>query len=232
MTQMGKKAMVYMRVSGAGQVQQGGFDRQMDSAESFARQKGYELVKFFSEAHTGTEAIRPVFAEMLEELLGNGCRIIIVESLDRLARDLTIQLQLVALLASKGITLMSATTGQDVTADMNKDPMMRAMIQIQGVFAELEKNLLVRKLRKARERKRKLTGSCEGGKAYGYRPGEADIVKLIVKLSRKPRGGKKLGNHQIAMRLNNDGHLTRHGRGWTGVQILRILSRQAALSGQ
>ena len=48
-------------------------------------------------------------------MLSNGCRVIIVERLDRLARDLGIQLQLVGLLCSKGITLMSADTQQDAT---------------------------------------------------------------------------------------------------------------------
>ena len=45
---------------------------------------------------------------------------------------------------------VSASTGEDVTATMRDDPMRKALIQIQGVFAELDKSLLVRKLRKGR----------------------------------------------------------------------------------
>ena len=49
-------------------------------------------------------------------------------------------------------------TGQDVSEAMQKDPMLKALVQIQGVFAELEKNLLVRKLRRARDSIRNLPG--------------------------------------------------------------------------
>ena len=45
---------------------------------------------------------------------------------------------------------VSASTGEAVTATMRDDPMRKALIQIQGVFAELDKSLLVRKLRKGR----------------------------------------------------------------------------------
>ncbi len=44
------------------------------------------------------------------------------------------------------------------------------MVQIQGVFAELDKSLLVRKLCKAREQKRVESGKCEGRKGYKDTP--------------------------------------------------------------
>ena len=53
------------------------------------------------------------------------------------------------------MTIISADTLQDVTAAFFGDPMLRAMIQVQGVFAELDKSMLVAKLRKARELTRK-----------------------------------------------------------------------------
>ena len=37
---------------------------------------------------------------------------------------------------------------------------------MQGIFSQLDKSLLVKKLRKAREQKRKETGKCEGRKGY------------------------------------------------------------------
>lgn len=44
--------------------------------------------------------------------------------------------------------------------------MKKALIQIQGIFAELEKNLLVKKLRNARERVIAEKGKCGGQPAY------------------------------------------------------------------
>jgi DNA invertase Pin-like site-specific DNA recombinase len=125
---------------------------------------------------------------MVEDLLSNGCRTIVVESLDRFARDLGVQMQLLAYLLSKGLRLISASTGDDVTAAMEDDPMRKAMVQMQGVFSELDKNLTVRKLRKARATKRAKTGRCEGRKPFGHYPGEADTLDTIRTLYRKPHG--------------------------------------------
>ena len=57
--------------------------------------------------------------------------------------------------------------------------------QIQGIFAELDKSLLVKKLRKAREGVRKEKGKCEGPKKYGHTKEEAEILKKIVMLLRR-----------------------------------------------
>ena len=220
-----KKAVSYLRVSGKNQIQGGGFSRQKESIRRFASSNGYEIVTSYQESHTGTEADRPVFAQMLEELLGNSVRVIIVESMDRLARDLAVQHQILALLIRKDLTLISATTGQDITASMSSDPMLRALVQIQGVFAELEKNLLVQKLSRARAQKRRDEGRCEGRKPFGFREGESEVLEHIRQLVRKPKGKPRLGPYQIARILNEEGHPSRTGKPWTGPTVKRILDR-------
>lgn len=184
------------------------------------------MVRVYLESHTGTEAERPVFVEMLTELLSNGCRTVIVESLDRFARDLLIQSTLIAKLSAEGVTLLSAATGEDVTAAMVDDPMRRAMVQMQGVFAELDKNLIVKKLRKAREAKRKAGERCEGAKPYGTREGEAAVLDRVRALRRKPRGGERLTWAAVAERLNAEGLLNRQGRPWTR-QAIHKTAREA-----
>ena len=152
-------------------------------------------------------------------------RLDIVERLDRLARDLGVQLQLVGLLCSRGFTLISADTEQDVTAAFSGDPMLKAMIQVQGVFSELDKSMLVKKLRKARETKKAKTGRCEGRKPFGFHPEEAETLKRIKQLYRKPRSEKRLGFYQIATILNKEGLPTRTGVPWHGTHISAILKR-------
>jgi len=87
-----------------------------------------------------------------------------------------VQSVLPAKLAQYEITLINCITGEDVTAALSEDPMRKALIQVQRVFSELEKSRLVSKLRRAREAKRDKTGKCEGRKAFGEKPGEAEIV--------------------------------------------------------
>lgn len=224
---MKKTAVAYCRVSSVGQQKNGsGLDRQQEIIAECAASAGYELIEVYQEAFTGTDADRPAFTRMLADILSNGCRTIIVERLDRLARDLGVQLQLVGLLSSKGVSLLSADTGQDVTAAFSGDPMLKAMIQVQGVFAELDKSMLVAKLRKAREAKKAAQGRCEGRKPYGYYEGEEKVIQRIKKLNRKPRGGKRLGPYQIARILNEEGWPTRNAGKWRGAQIRAILGRQ------
>jgi len=221
-----KKAVGYLRVSGQGQVSGNGLSRQRETIKSYAENAGFKVVEWYQEAHTGTEADRAAFSDMVQDLLSNGARTVLIESLDRLARDLMVQSQLIALLASKGIRLISATTGDDITESINCDPMRRAMVQIQGVFAELEKNLLVRKLKKARARVRKQKGRCEGRKPFGYREGEAEIVNRIRQLYRKKPNKPRLGFYKIATQLNKEGLPTRTGRPWTGPVVRQILKRR------
>ena len=220
---MKTEAVAYCRVSSIGQQKTGtGLDRQEQNSRAYAKTK-YRLLKVYRESFTGTENDRPVFETMLADMLDNGCRVIICECLDRMARDLSVQLQIIALLASKGITLINAMTGQDCTNPT--DPMTLAMIQVQGAFAQLDKNLLVRKLRKGRQAKKDKAGRCEGRKPFGYYPGEAKTLNRIKQLHRKTKYEKRLGPYEIATILNKENLPTRKGTPWHGATVRRIIKR-------
>jgi DNA invertase Pin-like site-specific DNA recombinase len=220
MTDKQHRAAAYVRVSGKGQVNGTGPDRQREIIHQYADANGLTVETVYEEAYTGTEAERPVFTTMLRDLLTNGCRTIIVESLDRFARDLSVQLQLTALLASRSVRLLNASTGQDVSAAMQDDPMMRAMVQIQGVFSELDKRLTVAKLAKARQLSRRRDGRCEGAKPFGYYDGEAEAIQRMHALRNE---GASYG--QIARTLDAEGIATRSGRPWSASVVRRILTR-------
>ncbi|MFC1652509.1 recombinase family protein [Planctomycetota bacterium] len=168
-----KQAVGYLRVSSKGQIRGHGFDRQRDKIRRHAKKAGYDIVEWYREAYTGTEEDRPEFIRMVEDLLTNGCRTIIIECMDRFGRRSMVSEQLLALLIRKDIAMISAMTGQCVTADVQDedDPWKRFIVQVQNNIAELDKRLLVRKLRMAREAKKAKTGRCEGRKPYGYYPG-------------------------------------------------------------
>jgi DNA invertase Pin-like site-specific DNA recombinase len=219
-----------MRCSGASQVDKDTFPRQIAAIESCCASKDFQLIhEYREEAVPGKldEEHRPAFQQMISDLLGNGCRTIVIEGMSRLAREYRTQEHLIIYIASKGITLISADTGEDITAAMMGDPMRRALVQIQGIFSELDKNLLVAKLRKARQRQKELTGRSEGRKAYGSHPdypGEKDVVARMIIL-------RDMGNKpdEIAQILNSEGVETRgtkHGKSpWHPSTINKILAR-------
>ncbi len=223
-----KIAVGYLRVSGKGQIRGHGFERQRDEIRGYAKKHGYKIIEWYKEAYTGTEKDRPEFLRMVEDMLSNGCRTIIIECMDRFGRRSMVSEQLLALLIRKGIAMISAMTGQNVTEDVQdeNDPWKKFIVQIQNNIAELDKRLLVHKLRKARDAKRAKTGRCEGRKPYGYYPGEAEIIKRIKELHRKPHGEKRMGFRTIARQLNKEGIPTRSGVKWSDTQVKSILTRK------
>lgn len=220
------KAFSYLRVSSKGQVEKDGFPRQRQTIDTTAKNLGIQIVKeYHDDGVTGdTDWFdRPSFQSMISDILANGVRTIIVENLSRLARAYVVADAIIVYLASKNITLISADTGEDVTAAFHGDPMKKALIQMQAIFAELEKNTLIRKLRAARVRTRQEKGKCEGRKAFGEREGEVEILDLIRSLRRKPKGGKRMAFAEIAAKLNQDGIQTRTGKLWHPEVVRRLL---------
>jgi len=220
------KVYGYIRVSGQSQLNGNGFERQESVIEKYASSKKFIIQQFFrEEAISGSldETERPAFQEMVTAILRNGVKAIIIEGMDRLARDLQVQTALIAYLASKSITLISARTDQDITNAVLEDPMQKALVQIQGVFSELEKNLLVKKLRVAREHIKKERGKCEGRRSY--KNDYPDILYEIKKLRRKPKGRKRLSYEKIAESLNSAGKNNANGQPFTGNAIQQILRR-------
>lgn len=222
------RAYGYIRVSSQGQVGGDGFKRQTDEIERYASKHNVEIVQVFQEEGvSGTKGHedRPAFQEMVTAILRNGIDTIIIEGQDRLARSMQIQEALLAFLTSKGINLISARTEINITQDFGNDPMKKALVQIQGVFAELEKGLLVKKLRTSRDRIKAEKGKCEGRKAPQETEQGQEILKTIKKLRRKPRGGKRLPFPSIANQMNKMGLQTTSGKPWTPVNAQVFYNR-------
>jgi DNA invertase Pin-like site-specific DNA recombinase len=217
------KAFGYVRVSGDSQIDGDGFPRQMAAIKAYAKQHDIRIVKVFrEEGVTGTKETmdRPAWVEMMTALHSNGVRTVIIERLDRLARNLMVQEATIADLQKNGFTLVSVQE-PDL---MSSDPSRIAFRQMMGVFAQYDKSQIVLKLRGARLRKRAKEGRCEGRKPFGFYEGEAEALNRIKAL--RVEG---LGFDRIAARLKQEGVPTRTGKSWHGVVVNRILTgkRQA-----
>ena len=223
-----KKCFAYLRVSGRGQIEGSGFDRQLTTIKKYCSASGYEIEKTYKEQVSGTkdENSRPVFMEMIAAILDNGVRTIIVESLDRLAREVRVQEQLLIFLCAKGITLISANTGENVTEAISADPMRKALIQMQAVFSELEKSTIVNRLQRGQAKLRQTTGRCGAPLPYGQdpnKPEEKEILHKIAYLRRKSKGQvKRTSFRGVADELNKLGHRTRTGLLWTAQHVYHV----------
>jgi DNA invertase Pin-like site-specific DNA recombinase len=222
------EAYLYLRVSGLEQLKGYGLERQEELCRKHAALAGYQVVGVYADSHTGTDEDRPEFIAMLAAMMANGVKTVIVESLDRLARLIEVQSILLAKMSAEGLTLIAANTGMDITESMKGDPMRKALVRMQGVFAELDRDLIVQKLRKGRDAaSKKLGRRCEGPKPFGLDaalPGEAVTVERIKALRRqRPRPSLQ----KIADALNAEPTLypTRKGARWSKMTVKNVIDR-------
>ena len=219
-----QKVFGYIRVSGAGQVDGDGFTRQEKAISDYAEGHGLEVVEIFREAGvSGTLVDRPELARMLVslEMNGHGVRTIVIEKMDRLARDLIVQEKICADLSKSGVELISTCEGADL---LNDDPSRKLIRQIFGAVAEYDKSMTVLKLRAARDRKRADTGKCEGRK--GYLTDYAEIVGAVMRLyKQRAMGRRRFTMAAIASRMNDDGYKTATGKLFTGQIVKNILHK-------
>jgi len=207
-------AFGYIRVSSKSQADGDGPARQRDSIAKFCKLQGLNRRGNFFDAITGTSELadREGFQNLLRraEPFPNTC--LVVERMDRLARDLIVSELLFRECRERNIKVFAADRGDLIDiAGGDADPTRTLMRQILGALAQWEKAVIVMKTRAARERKRKETGRCEGKLPYGSRASEVAILAQIK--FRRDQGQKY---KVIAKFLNDQGLYTKHGKVWTG----------------
>ncbi len=220
-------ALAYYRTSSAANV---GADkdsekRQRAAVEGFAKRAGYSVVdEFRDEAVSGKDPIegRRGFKALLERIVGNHVRVVIVEDASRFARHLMTQEAGIALLVGFGVRVLTAN-GDDLTD--SDDEFRVAMRQIMGVFSQLERTRLVKKLKVARDRKRAKGHKVEGRKSHAEaRP---DVVAEAKRLRRiNPRTGEQLSFQRISKHLAAMGYLNENGRPFNPKSIMMMVEQR------
>lgn len=219
-------AFAYFRVSGVRQTDGEGPDRQREAIESYAKSAGYKIVDEFLDEISGTTRLqdRPGFKQLRQAILDNGVRVVIVERLDRFARDMDQQVIGLIYLKELGITLIDASTGDNITEAKKKDPMFKAFVGIRGIFAELEKDMAVLRMKSARDELRRQGYKAEGRRLYGETEEERNtLVQIKAMRGERARGGPGLTFRAIADRLNAERVPTKSGVPWTAPQVAYFL---------
>ncbi len=226
------KVVGYVRVSTRGQAEDGlGLPVQVEGIEKWARAHGHELVAVITdEGISGTRDAwdRPGLTEVLAMLENGAAESLVVHRLDRLARSLTVQEGILAHVWKLGRCVFTVDQGA-VLQDDPDDPMRTAMRQMAGVFAQLERAMLVKRLRDARRHKAARGGHAVGGSPFGYRPGDWDLEEdpaeqeVLREIARLHAEGSN--SSDIARRLNDLGLCSKRGGRWHPTSVRRIVGR-------
>jgi DNA invertase Pin-like site-specific DNA recombinase len=217
-----KLAIGYIRTSSAANVGEGKDSdrRQRVAIERFAKRAGFDIVDWFDDAAvSGADPIdaRPGFSAALARIAGNGAKTIIVETANRFARDLMVQEVGFAMLRDLGVTLIATDSPSSFLDD---GPTSKLIRQILGAVSEFDKAMTVAKLKGARDRKRRISGKCEGRKSYAERDPElVDMARwLHHNADRRPYSLR-----QVAAELAGYGYVTPSGKPYSASAISSML---------
>jgi DNA invertase Pin-like site-specific DNA recombinase len=220
-----KPAVAYLRTSSAANV---GADKDSDkrqraAIEAFAKRAGFTIIaEYYDKAVSGADRIdeRPGFREMLQRLATDGAKTILVESPDRFARDLAVQLAGHDMLKELGIAIIPASAPDFFTEDTPTAILVR---QVLGAIAQFEKASAVAKLASARKRKRESEGRCEGRKPLSET--KPEVVTLARKLRRKRPKGGQLSLREVSRELAARGYLNERGNRYAAKSVASMLGR-------
>ena len=134
-----KNAVAYIRVSTEGQTGEDkyGLPAQRSDIESYAQRDDLSITHWCAdEGISGATMERPGLQELLRDAEAGEIKLVLVAKMDRIARDLFVQLWVEKELTKADVSLVSVN---EPFAGI--DPMNTAFRQMMGVFAELEKSM-------------------------------------------------------------------------------------------
>ena len=195
-------------VSRPSEVRGDGFHRQFIAIRQYCAAHQLHIVGIFKERGIcgATELDnRPALSELFNALETDGVKAVVIEKLDRLARDLMVQETIVADMQKSGYVLHSSCEPDLCSID----PSRVLVRQIFGAIAQYEKCMIVLKLRGARQRKKARGERGEGRHAFGEKPGEEIVLQKMLALQSSGETTRK-----IAASLNAADVSTRMGGAW------------------
>lgn len=185
-------------------------DAQKRAISYFAKEKGYEIVKYYEDrALSGKTSQRPAFLEMMEDVKGGKIDAVIVHKLDRFSRDKADAFYYEAQLKDNGVELVSVMENLENTPAGN---LMRAVITAMNSY--YVDNLATEVMKGLKENAYNclMTGGTPPlgynfiDKKYVINKNEAKAIQIMFNMY-----DEGYGYNKIITALNNLGYTTKKG---------------------
>lgn len=218
-----KQAVIYVRVSTAGQATEGAsVEMQECRARQWAIQNGHEVTAVYIDA--GISGRKMENRPELQNALDDVCQcagVLVVYSLSRLARSTAETILIADRLEKSGADLASLTEKIDTTSAAGK-----MVFRMLAVIAEFERDVIAERITAALQHKRDNQevynntplGFDREGKKLIANDDESKVIKKIFRL--RKRG---LSMQKIADQLNKEGLRGKNGGKFYAVTIQKIL---------
>jgi len=178
-----KRAALYMRVSTLDQHP----ETQLHDLRQMAQQRGYGIVREYTDRISGAKVRRPGLDEMMRDAHRAQFDVVLVWASDRIARSVKHFLDVLDELNRMNIEFVSFREQIDTGG-----PLGRAVVVIIGAIAELERNLIIERVRAGMRRARL------EGRHIGRKPLELDRSSIL----RDRERGQSLGQLAKAHRVS------------------------------
>jgi DNA invertase Pin-like site-specific DNA recombinase len=160
-----KRAAIYARVSTGDQH----LETQLLDLREMAKQRGYEIAQEYRDVISGARAKRPGLDQLLADARRHRFDIVLVAAFDRVARSVRHFLEVLDELGHLNIEFVSLRENIDTGG-----PLGRAIVVIVGAIAELEKSLIVERVRAGMRRARL------EGRRIGRAPLNIDRAQVVA----------------------------------------------------
>jgi DNA invertase Pin-like site-specific DNA recombinase len=224
----------YVRVSTDVQAEKGfGLQVQQKAIRAWAKEQGHRLIRICGdEAASGAKELdrRPALAEALGMVRRGDVGGIVVPRLDRLARDLILQEQLLVEVKRGGGQLFSTSSGEQAfLQDDASDPSRRLIRQVLGAVSEYQRAMIALRLASGRARKNAAGGYAYGAPGLGFRAEGGALVRdekeaaALLRITELREKGNSL--REIAATLTTEGYQPKRSRHWHPESLRRTLNR-------
>lgn len=185
-----ERALAYFRTSSASGVgeEKDTLPRQQEAVRKYALRENIKIVKeYYDDGVSGTIAValRPEFKKLIDYAMANSIDLILVETANRFARDVMVQLMGHEDLKKAGINLIPVDAPNHFLDETPTAEMLRIII---AAVSQYEKKSLVKKMGDARARQREKTGRCEG-----RTPPPAEAISMARSLRAEGKSYREIG---------------------------------------
>lgn len=225
------KLIGYCRVSTENQKEEGTIEHQVKDIEKYAEQKGIRLIKVFKDNGVSgslewhqRKGMLELFDFLEEHKDIDG---VLIYKLDRLARDLRVQENIIYDLQEKRKKTIISIKEPDLDS---KDITRVLFRQMLSAVAQYERGLITMRMMNGRLKKAEKGGYAGGSAAYGYvaknkelrvDKKQAEVIKRIFQMRRK-----KCAFRKIAGVLNAEKIKTARGGLWYAGTVKYILDNE------
>ena len=224
----------YVRVSTLDQVEYGrGLEIQKEAIRDYCEKNNFKLSRVYEEQGiSGGLDKRPALAELQADVASGLITTVVINRLDRLARNLLVQESILGDFQDRGAAVISI----DEPDILSNDPSRILLRQMKGAINQYEKAMIVTRMKAGRNKKARDGGYPGGSPCLGYKarrdnskspsyleivPEEAFLVELIYDLRSE---GSSLT--AIADYLNSKGYKTKRNGRWYISTVKYILENE------